>query len=133
MAFEARGAGIGDRILRLSITQKSFETPSASLLVETGISDHDIHSATLAFDNDRVFLLGLAQLVYDDRAVWELTGCVAVDGFWIRKNVVHPLLAFRDRAARQDDSGPDVNPSPEVAGILRGFSPENDSERHCSQ
>src|SRR5579859_2885419 len=104
MAFEARNAGIGDCILSLSITQESFESPSASLLEEIGISDHDVHSATLTFNNDPILLFGFAQLVHDDRAVPELAGGVAFDRFLVRKNVVHPLLALGNRAARQDHS-----------------------------
>src|SRR4029077_3483414 len=118
---ETRSSAVVDGVLSLVVGPEALESPSSGALVEVGVLDHDIDSASITFKDDSALLLGLAQFIDDDRTVAEITGRVAFDRFGIREDVMHALFAFRERAAGKDHAGSYVNPAPEIVGVLDGF------------
>lgn len=129
MARKTGSTRVVNGVLRLVVGKEPLKPPAPGALIEVGVFDHHVDSSAIAFEDDSVLLLGLAQFVHDDRAVGEITGRVAVDRFWICEDVVHSLFALGQRAAREDDSGANVNPAPEVAGILDRFGGAQVAER----
>jgi hypothetical protein len=91
MARKTGSTRVVNGVLRLVVGKEPLKPPAPGALIEVGVFDHHVDSSAIAFEDDSVLLLGLAQFVHDDRAVGEITGRVAVDRFWICEDVVHSL------------------------------------------
>ena len=66
VAVKAGRAAVMDGVLRLIIGEETLESPTAGALIDVGILDHHVDSATLTFEDDAVLLLRLAQFVNND-------------------------------------------------------------------
>ncbi len=128
VACETGGAGVLDGTFRLVVGPEPFKSPSARVFVEAEILDHHVDAAAVAFEDDPVLLLSLAQFVHDDGAIGKIARRVSINRFRIREDVVHSLFALGEGAAGQDDSGADMNPATEVVGILHGFGAVQEAE-----
>ena len=116
------------RILALVIAHEPFKPPSARAAVTACILDHHVDSAAIAFDNHTILLGGLAQFINDDRSIREVPRRIALHRLLIRKNMMHSLLAFRERAAGHEQPCAYISPASKIFGILHGISPKQGSD-----
>jgi hypothetical protein len=124
MTFKTGSSRIANSILRLVVAPEPLKSPTPCFAIMSRVFDHDVHSSALSFENNSILLLRLTQFVHDHRTLGEVAGCVAIHSLLVREDMVHSLLALRDRSTRQYDAGPHVNPTSKVVRVLYGFSRE---------